>query len=186
MRPNTLRLLLLTLIAGTANAAEFSEVQTAQSKVAFDYKQMSVPLSGSFAKFAIQARFDPAKLATSQAKIDIDIASIDTGNSDADDEVTDKLWFDTQKYPTASFVASSFKALGGDRYQAQGKLSLKGKTVDITAPFTFKQNGNSGIFDGSLNMNRLDYGIGTGIWADVATVANEVSITFHFVASSKK
>ncbi len=186
MKLITPSLLLLTLVICSANAAEFSKVQTAQSRVSFDYKQMSVPLSGSFAKFAIQARFDPAKLSASQAKIDIDIASIDTGNSDADDEVNDKLWFDTKNFPTAGFVASSFKALGGDKYQAQGKLSLKGKIVDITAPFTFKQNGDLGVFDGSLNINRLDYGIGTGIWADVATVANEVSIKFHFVASSKK
>ena len=173
------------LTCATTQAIEFSDVQLAKSSMVFGYKQMNVPLDGSFAKFNIAARFDPAKPATAMAKIDIDLASIDTGNSDADEEVLGKLWFDTKQYPQAQFVSSSIKALGGDRYQAAGKLTIKGKTLDVTAPFTVKQQGNTASFDGALTLNRLDYAIGTGLWADLDTVANEVSITFHFVASSK-
>ncbi|MGB8516344.1 MAG: YceI family protein [Gallionella sp.] len=176
---------LITLASG-AQAVEFSEVQAAKSTMIFGYKQMNVPLSGKFAKFNIVANFDPAKPASAQAKISIDLSSIDTGNSDADEEVMGKLWFDTKQFPNGQFVSSSIKSLGGNRYEAQGKLSIKGKSLDVTAPFTFKQEGANGIFDGAFKMNRLDYAIGTGIWADIATVANEVSLTFHFVASSKK
>lgn len=176
----------ILLAASSAHALEFSEVQAAKSSMVFGYKQMNVPLSGKFAKFAIQAHFDPSKPAAAQAKIDIDLSSIDTGNSDADEEVLGKLWFNTKLYPTGQFVSSSIKALGGDRYEAIGKLSIKGKSLDVSAPFTFKQDGANAIFDGSFKMNRLDYGVGEGLWADIATVANEVSITFHFVASSKK
>lgn len=176
----------ILLAASSAHALEFSEVQAAKSSMVFGYKQMNVPLSGKFAKFAIKAHFDPSKPAAAQAKIDIDLSSIDTGNSDADEEVLGKLWFNTKLYPTGQFVSSSIKALGGDRYEATGKLSIKGKSLDVSAPFTFKQDGANAIFDGSFKMNRLDYGVGEGLWADIATVANEVSITFHFVASSKK
>ena len=168
-----------------AHALEFYEVKTAQSSVAFGYKQMGVPLTGSFAKFAITANFDPAKPQTAAAKIDIALASIDTGNDDANDEVKDKVWFNTAQFPNAQFVVNSIKALGGNRFEARGKLTLKGKTLDVVAPFTFQQVGLLGIFDGAVAINRLDYAIGTGLWADVSTVANEVSIKFHFVASSK-
>lgn len=168
-----------------AHALEFNEVKTAQSSVAFGYKQMGVPLSGSFAKFAITANFDPAKPQTAAAKIDITLASIDTGNDDANDEVKDKAWFNTAQFPNAQFIASSIKALGGNRFEARGKLTIKGKTLDVVAPFTFQQTGLQCIFDGALAINRLDYAIGTGLWADVSTVANEVSIKFHFVASNK-
>ena len=181
-----LGLFALLLAASAAHALEFTEIQTAKSSMVFGYKQMNVPLTGSFGKFAIQARFDPAKPATGLARIDIDLSSIDTGNSDADDEVAGKLWFNTKQFPKAQFVSSSIKALGGNRYEAQGKLTLKGKTLDISAPFTFKQEGTTALFDGAFRLNRLDYAIGEGLWADLATVANEVSITFHFVASSKK
>jgi polyisoprenoid-binding protein YceI len=181
-----LGLFTLLFIVNTAQAVEFSDVQAAKSTMIFGYKQMNVPLSGKFAKFNIVANFDPAKPAAAQAKINIDLSSIDTGNSDADEEVLGKLWFDTKQFPYGQFVAGSIKSLGGNRYEAQGKLTLKGKTLAVSAPFTFKQEGANGVFDGAFKMNRLDYAIGTGIWADIATVANEVSITFHFVASSKK
>lgn len=175
-----------TLLASmTVQAAEFSAVQLNKSSMVFGYKQMNVPLDGSFAKFNITARFDPAKPANGSAKIDIDLSSIDTGNSDADEEVLGKLWFDTQQFPQAHFVSTGMKSLGGDRYQALGKLTIKGKTLEVTAPFTFKQQGDSAVFDGALTINRLDFAIGTGLWADLGTVANEVTIKFHFVASSK-
>lgn len=179
-------LVLATLLCSAQTlATEFSAVQLSKSSMVFGYRQMNVPLNGSFAKFNIAARFDPAKPASGSAKIDIYLSSIDTGNSDADEEVLGKLWFDTQHYPQAHFVSSSIKALGGDRYQALGKLTIKGKTLDVSAPFTFKQQGDSASFDGALTINRLDYAIGEGLWADLGTVANKVSITFHFVASSK-
>lgn len=173
------------LSCASAHALEFSAVQMSKSKVAFGYKQMNVPLNGAFARFNIAARFDPAKPAAGLASIDIDLASIDTGNSDADEEVLGKLWFDTKQYPQAHFVSTGIQALGGERYQALGKLTIKGKTLDVTAPFTFKQQDNTASFDGALTIKRLDYAIGTGLWADLSTVANEVSISFHFVASSK-
>ena len=179
-------LILATLLCSAqAQATEFSVVQLSKSSMVFGYKQMNVPLDGSFAKFNITARFDPAKPALSSAQIDIDLSSIDTGNSDADEEVLGKLWFDTRQYPQAHFVSSSIKALGGDRYVAQGKLTIKGKSLDVSAPFIFQQAGAHATFDGALKLNRLDYAIGEGLWADLGTVANEVSITFHFVASSK-
>jgi polyisoprenoid-binding protein YceI len=181
-----LGLMSFCLFSLSAHALEFNEVTVAQSSVAFGYKQMGVPLTGSFAKFAITANFDPAKPQTAAAKIDISLASIDTGDDDANDEVKNKDWFNTTQFPNAQFIASRITPLGGNRFEARGKLTLKGKVLDVVAPFTFNQTGAKGIFDGALQINRLDYAIGTGLWADVSTVADKVTITFHFVASSKQ
>lgn len=180
--------ILLTLLfcaINTAQAVEFSRVQSEKSSVLFGYKQMNVPLSGKFSRFSITAHFDPAHPAAAQARIDIDLSSIDTGNSEADEEVAGKLWFDSKHFPSGQFVASSITALDGNRYEARGKLTLKGKTLEVSAPFTIRQQGKEALFDGSFKLNRLDYAIGVGEWTDVSTVANEVVITFHFVASSQ-
>jgi len=152
--------------------------------VGFDYAQMGVPLDGRFGKFDAQLSFNPAQLDTARAKIVIDISSIDTGSEEANDEVAGKLWFDTPTYPTATFVASGMKALGGNRYEASGKLSIKGRTQDVVVPVTFSADGTRGQFDGVLNIKRLDFAIGEGIWSDVATVANEIRIKFHFVVTA--
>lgn len=171
-------------MSGIASAAEFKQVQANESSVTFGYKQMGVAMEGTFAKFTAQANFDPAKLAKAQARIEIDLADIDTGVEEANDEVKGRLWFNTRAFPTASFVSTGVKPLGGNRFEAAGKLTIKGKTLDVIAPFSFEANGARGIVDGTFTIGRLDYNIGEGIWADVSAVANEVRIKFHLVVTA--
>lgn len=176
--------MLLTGVATHAAAAEFNQVQAGKSTLSFAYTQMGAPMEGKFGKFAIRISFDPARVAAAQAQMDVDLASIDTGFAEGNDEVGGKQWFNTKVFPTAQFVSSGVKALGGNRYEVQGKLTLKGKTRDVSAPFTFKQEGAAGVFDGAFVLKRLDYAIGEGAWADVSAVANEIRIKFHVVANA--
>ena len=169
-------------LLGEVHAIEFNQVLTDQSTLSFNYKQMGVPMEGKFRKFAARISFDPAKLNAAQAQLDVTLASIDTGFSEADEEVIGKAWFNAKNYPAARFVSNGVKALGGNRFEARGKLTIKGKTLDVLAPFTFKPEGSSSIFDGAFTLKRLDYAIGEGAWSDVSAVANEIQIRFHLVA----
>jgi len=175
---------MLMLVAGPVWAIEFKQVQTNESAVTFGFKQMGVPLDGKFSKFSAQVTFDPAQIAKAQARIDIDLASIDTGSADGNEEVVGKQWFNVKAYPTASFVSTGIKSLGGNRYQALGKLSIKGKTQDVATPVTFQSDGKRGIFEGTFEIKRLDYMIGEGEWMDVSSVANEIKIKFHVVVNA--
>lgn len=169
----------------SAQAADYAVI-TNQSSLSFVYKQMGVPVDGQFKSFTARIGFDPAKPAVAQTEIDLDLASIDAGSAEANDEVAGKAWFNAKAYPRAKFVATSVKALGGNRYEASGKLTLKGQTREVTAPFTFAPQGNQGVFDGSFILKRADFAIGEGIWADFGTVANEIQIKFHFLAKAVK
>ena len=182
--PRLTLLLLFMLAYGIATATEYKQLQAGESTVAFGYTQMGVPLDGKFNKFTAQLSFDPAKLAKAQAKIDIEVASIDTGSSEANEEVVGKAWFDAKTQPLASFTSTGIKALGGNRYEASGKLTIKGHTLDVKAPVTFQSAGNKGWFDGAFTIKRLDYAIGEGVWSDVGTVANEIQIKFHLVVTA--
>jgi len=177
-------LAMLLMYFGAAVAVEYRQVQANESAVMFGYTQMGVAMEGKFNRFTSQLAFDPARLDKAQASIDIDIASIDTGVDEANEEVVGKQWFDARTYPTASFVSSGMKSLGGNRYEASGKLSIKGRTRDVVVPVTFTDVGARGRFDGVLNIKRLDYAIGEGAWSDVGTVANEIQIKFHFVVTA--
>jgi len=169
------------VLCGQAQAVEYNQVQVNQSALTFGYKQMGVAMEGKFNQFAAQIAFDPARLANAQAHIEVTLASIDTGLRDADEEVTGKLWFNTRVYPLASFVSTGIKPLGGNRYQATGKLTIKGRTLEVFAPVTAQTVGNKAIFDGSFNIKRLAYEIGTGEWTDLGTVADDIQIKFHLV-----
>ena len=170
--------------AQAAPAVSYSTVQAAQSRLSFVFKQMNVPVEGKFNRFAAQIDFNPTKPEAGHAAFTVDIASIDAGSAEANGEVVGKNWFNAKVFPQAKFVSTAIKALGGNRYEAQGKLTIKGQTRDVTAPFTVTQNGSEAVFDGGFVFKRMDYAIGEGPWADVSAVANEIDIKFHVVATS--
>lgn len=174
----------LAVLAPAAQAVEFNQLQLNKSSLSFVYKQMNVPVEGQFKSFRSKLAFDPAKPAAAKAELEIDLASIDAGSKDANDEVAGKAWFNTKTFPIAKFVSTSVKPLGGNRVELAGKMSIKGKTLDLVTPVTVTQQGNSASFDGSLVLKRADYGIGDGIWADFGTVANEIQIKFRLVATA--
>lgn len=176
--------LLLAFLTSTAHAVEYNTLRPEQSRMTFVYKQMNVPLEGSFKRFNGQISFDPAKPTLAKATIEIDLASIDAGSDEANDEVAGKLWFNTKQFPTARFVASSIKPLGNNRFEVTGKMSIKGRTHDASTPATFRQEGTNAVFEGGFVLKRADYGLGEGLWSDFGTVANEVQIKFRLVASS--
>lgn len=165
-----------------AAAVEYRTLKPEVSRLAFAYTQMGVGMEGEFRKFSAQLAFDPAQVAAAKAQFEVDLASIDTGTADVDKEVLGKAWFNTKEHPSAKFVSSSIKSLSANRYEVIGKLTIKGRTRDVTAPFTFTAQGNSGVFDGAFTLKRLDYAIGEGAWADVSAVADEIQIKVHLVA----
>ncbi|OIP17348.1 MAG: polyisoprenoid-binding protein [Betaproteobacteria bacterium CG2_30_59_46] len=172
---------LALLVAVSPHAAELSAVQLDKSSIAFVSRQMNVPVEGVFKKFSAQISIDPAKPEAGRARIEIDLNNIDAGSTEANDELKSKNWFNTREFPRASFVSSAVKALGGGRFEAFGKTTLKGKTLESRAPFTLKQEKGVLILDGTFPLKRLAYGIGSGAWSDTSVVADEVLVKFHFV-----
>lgn len=169
----------------SAQAVEYTQVQADKSSVAFVYKQMGVAVDGKFKRFSSQLSFDPAKPTAAKATFDVELASVDTGAPEGDDEVAGKPWFNTKAFPTARFVSSGVKALGGNKYEVAGQLSIKGKAQDVVVPATFTAQGNSGVFDGSFTIRRADFSIGEGSWAKFDIVANDVLVKFHITAIPK-
>ncbi len=176
--------LVALLLSGGVQAVEFNQLLIDKSAVSFAYKQMNVPLDGNFKRFNGRISFDPARPALASAALDIELASIDTGSEEGNDEVAGKLWFNTRQFPVARFVSTSIKPLGNNRFEVTGKMSIKGRTRDTKTPATFRREGNIGVFEGSFVLKRGDYGIGEGMWADYGTVANEVQIKFRLAAAA--
>lgn len=176
----------LALALASAHALEYSEVLHEKSSLGFVFRQMNVAVEGKFRRFAAQLSFDPARPEAGRAQIEIDLASIDAGSEDANAEVRKRLWFDTANHPAARFVSTSVRALGGNRFEVTGRMSIKGRTREVSAPFTLRQEGNTARFEGGFALKRLEFGIGEGIWADTDTVADEVDIRFRIVATPGK
>ena len=171
--------LITTLALGAAlssvQAATLTTLVPEKSSITFSYKQMGVGMDGKFKTFAAQTSFDPAKVNKATGRLDIDLASIDTGSSEANDEVVGKAWFNVAAYPKASFVLQSLKPTGNNHYEATGQLSIKGQTHELRMPLQFTA---PSTLTGSFVLKRADFGIGEGMWAKFDVVANEITVRF--------
>ena len=175
----------LVLIAISA-PARADTVDYAKSEISFVSKQMNVPVQGRFKTFTAKIVFDARKLASAKAEIAVELSSIDTGSAEADEEVGKKGWFNTSAFPTAKFSSSAVTQTGPDRYQARGKLSIKGIGQDVIAPFSVKRAGDVVTYDGAFTLKRLQFKIGEGVWSDIDTVADEVQVKFRIVTTGNK
>ena len=185
MQRTAIALLSAFSLATAAHAVEYTQVQPDKSQITFAYQQMGVAMQGAFKKFSGQLRFDPAAPAAAKSTIEVELASVDTGSSEGDTEVATKTWFDTKAFPRARFESGSVKALGGNKYEVAGKLTIKGKTVDVVVPATFAAQGKTGVFEGRLTIRRGDFSIGEGAWKAFDIVANDVVIQFRLAAAAQ-
>ena len=163
-----------------------ANIDYARSEITFVSKQMNVPVQGRFKKFTARIDFDPKKIAAAKAEIEVDLASIDTGSADADAEVGKKAWFNTGVFPAAKFASGSVTQSAPDKYEARGKLSIKGIGQDVVAPFTVKRAGETVTYEGGFTIKRLQFNIGEGAWSDTETVADEVQVKFRIVSTGNK
>ena len=183
-RPGTMFVAAAVATAGLAANLAWAQIDAAKSSVTATAKQIGVPMEGKFKKFDATVDFDPAKLATSSAKVEIDVSTFEIGDAETTKEVKGKDWFDAGKYPKAVFQSTSIKAGAAGKFDVAGKLTIKGKTVDVTVPATYRQEGGAQVFDGVLPIKRTVFNIGDGEWKDTSVVADDVQIKFHIVSAA--
>ncbi|NAV96712.1 YceI family protein, partial [Salmonella sp. hn-h2] len=84
-----------------------------------------------------------------------------TGDSDRDSALPGPDFFDVAKFPTAHFVTTGFRDVGG-KVIADGQLTLRGVTKPVSLTVDFKPQGSGATLDVSGNLKRLDFNVGGG------------------------
>jgi polyisoprenoid-binding protein YceI len=110
------------------------------------------------------------------------MTSAATGDPGRDQALPTGDWFDAARYPRATFTTTSFKDLGGGRYQAQGVLSLRGVSRPITLPFTLSIAGDLAKMTSVFSVNRSLFGVGRGQFKSAETVPLEVTVNVALTA----
>jgi len=168
----------------SANAAATEQnIIYGKSRVGCASRQMGVPVEAEFKQFSAHIDFNPAQPEAAKIQIEIGTGSFEF-DPEIDDEVRGRLWLDAHDFPQARFVSSRVRALGGDRYEANGTLSIKGTSDEIVVPFTHQSDTDGSVYEGTFTISRLHYNIGEGKWKDTDTVADNVQIKFRFVTTA--
>lgn len=141
------------------------------------------PVQGSFRTWSAAIRFSPDAPEASTLRVTIDLASADTADGQRDEMLKGADFFNVASHPKAVFTASSLRALGGNRYAADGSLDLHGVTRPVSLRFTLDIAGDKARAKGAASLDRTRFGVGSGEWAATDQIAAKVDIAFAFSAT---
>lgn len=153
-----------------------------QSRVSFTASQQDTEFTGSFGTFSAEILLDPDDPSTGRIEAEIDLASADAGNSERNDALPTKDWFNTRQHPAASFVSEEIVRTGEGAYEATGILTLKGVSRPVVLPFNLEVDGDIATARGSFELVRTDFSVGTGAYETGKWVGLPVMVTVEISA----
>ncbi|GAA0620915.1 MULTISPECIES: YceI family protein [Thalassospira] len=178
-------LAIATTIAGFSGAALAADqwvVEANDSEIEFTGTQLGAAFEGKFESFEADIVFSPDDLAGSSVEVLIDIASVNTSNGDRDSQIVSPDWFDAAQWPTAKFATKSFSEIAPGKYEAVADLTIRDVTREVTLPFDLEIEGNKAEAEGTVTINRTDFGVGQGQWQDTSQVGDAVTIKIEIEA----
>ena len=143
------------------------DVDPAHSRLGFAARHaMVATVHGTFSVFSGALHLDQANPEKSTAEVDIDAASISTGNQQRDDHLRSADFLDVEKYPKLVFRSTGAE-LGKDdnEYKLHGDLEIRGVSRPIVLDLEFQGTspdpfGNLRAgFEGKATINRKDWGL---------------------------
>lgn len=143
--------------------------------------------TANFADAQGQIVIDADDISRSSVNVSFPLDSaIRSFSKDFDTHLRSADFFDVQRFPEARFASTQVQALGGNRYQVNGDLSIKDKTVPVTLDVTINNSGTHPMtqaqtvgLDATGSLRRSDFGLGMAAPA----VSDEVQLRITTEAS---
>ncbi|MEX0307571.1 MAG: cytochrome b/b6 domain-containing protein [Ruegeria sp.] len=145
------------------DTTELTEVQSdwevQDGTLSITISQLGSPVTGSFADWTAAIAFDDPAEPGLAGSVDVTIAISSLSLGTVTDQAMGADFFDNTQFPTAQFKADIFKTESG--FEARGPLTIKDKSLDIVLPFTLEMEDGTARVAGSVDLNRLDFEVGT-------------------------
>lgn len=179
---------LLLFIGLPAQAATWT-IDPEDSHVFFKYKYGSDPYQGEFSKVEATFEIDPLSPSECKFEVTIHIADIDIESPEVLDYLHDYELFDVDQFPTATFKAEKCRLTGMDSFESDGTLTIRDVTNPMTFPFDLDVETAGGKIrfrlKSAVTLQRLDYGVGQGYWANTGEIPNDVEIEIDVYATQQ-
>jgi len=170
-------------------------IDAVHSEVGFSIRHMMVSnTKGRFTKVTGGLSLDDADVTKSTVSVDVDIASIDTGDVKRDEHLKSEDFFDAKKFPSMKFKSTKVEK-AGDKLKVTGDLTIKNVTkpvvldvelmaTEVKDPWGNTRKGSSA----KTKINRKDFGLtwNKALEAGGIAVGEEVTITLDLEWIKKK
>jgi polyisoprenoid-binding protein YceI len=153
---------------------------------------MVTKVRGAFNEFEGTAVLDGANPANSRAEVTIKAASIDTRNAQRDEHLRGNDFLAMQEYPEITFSSTGVRQVDETTFELTGDLTIRGVTHSVTIPFTFEGAATDPFgnlragFEGSVTINRKDYGVTWNAALEGGGVLVSDKVTLEFEISAIK
>ena len=121
---------------------------------------------GMFGGVAADLVLDPKNVAKLALTATVDTGTVDALNPRLNAELVGESWFDSKKYPQATFKATKITVNGPQTARIDGDLTMHGKTFPIIISATFNNAGVDPVdkqytvgFDGASIVRRSTFGV---------------------------
>jgi polyisoprenoid-binding protein YceI len=181
-----------TQTANTALTGDYT-FDVAHTRLGFVARHaMITKVRGAFNAFEGKAYIDADDPTKSSVTITIDAETIDTRNEQRDAHLRSNDFLDIPNHPQITFVSTKVEPKGGDVYRVTGDLTIRGVTKPIAFDLEFTGSavdpfGNTRVgLDGSVKINRKDWGVNFNAALEAGGVLVSEEITLEFEISAIK
>jgi polyisoprenoid-binding protein YceI len=161
-------------------------IDATHSEISFRVKHLMISnVKGNFNDFSAEIFTSDNSVATSDVKVVINAASVDTANADRDGHLKSPDFFDVENHKEIIFTGKSVQTIDNENYKLTGNLTIKGISREITLDIEFGGlmkdpwgNEKAG-FTVNGKINRRDWGLNwnAALEAGGVMVSDEVKIS---------
>jgi polyisoprenoid-binding protein YceI len=169
------------------------DIDPTHSRIGFAAKHaMIATVRGQFSGYSGEVHLDVENPAASRVSLEIDAASIDSGNADRDAHLRGEDFFDVATYPKIAFVSTNVQRVDDDVYELTGDLTIRATTKPVTVTFeltgtaTDPWGGSRAGFEGRATVNRRDWGLAWNVALDKGGVLVGEKVKLEFDISAVK
>ena len=178
-----IQLILIASLFTLCSFAQSYNVADAGSSVHFVIKNIGVKTGGDFTGLSGTVNFNPKALASSSMNVSVKSNTVNTSNGSRDKHLNKAEYFDTEKYPTITFVSTKIsESTVAGRYFVAGNLTIKGVTKPVQFGFSAAAAaGTAYVFAGEFEINRRDFGVG----GNSMVLADKLKVSLSVTATKK-
>ncbi|HEV3472469.1 MAG TPA: YceI family protein [Actinomycetota bacterium] len=163
-------------------------IDAAHTTIGFVARHMGLSkVRGQFSSFTGEIEGDPDDLTSARGRVEVDMASVDTGNADRDAHLKSADFFDVENHPMMVFETKKISNAGHD-FKVIGDLTIKGITKEVE--FDYEHGGyevdpfGNSKLGGALTgtINRRDWGLSWNVALDTGgvLVSEKIKIEIDF------
>ncbi|GHC46438.1 cytochrome b/b6 domain-containing protein [Neogemmobacter tilapiae] len=167
-----------------APAATTGNWQVAEGTLDFSIRQMGSDVTGNFANWQAEIRFDDAATTESRGKVVVTIDTTSLTLGSVSDQAKGPEFFDVATHPKAIFTADLLAQADGT-YLAKGELDLHGIKAPLDLPFALTIDGDKAMMTATTTLDRRDYQMGAA-YPDESSVGFVATVTVNLTANRVK